>query len=123
MSAASSPGPHTRALLETGEPGTLRALHTCLRLFEALGDDAGADACRRALALEELRDRPTSSGGLTQRELRVAELMAAGATNREIAQAMGISPGTVGRHAANIFLKLGFHTRAQVASWYASTSS
>jgi len=30
-----------------------------------------------------------------------------------------ISPATAARHVANIFLKLGFNSRAQVAAWAA----
>ncbi len=104
--------------ISTCEPGAERALRTCVRVFEALGDSAGADACRRALV--ELADRPTSPGGLTPRERQVAALIATGSTNRQIAQTLHISSGTAGRHVANIFLKLDFHARAQLASWYAS---
>jgi DNA-binding NarL/FixJ family response regulator len=99
-----------------------QALRICLHLFESLGDTAGADACRRALVVVDLCDRWTTQGGLTPREHLVARLIAAGSTNRQIADALHISPGTVGRHVANIFLKLGFHARAQVAAWWASTS-
>jgi DNA-binding NarL/FixJ family response regulator len=122
MPPASPADACTRAPLCIGEPGVDRALRTCLRVFEALGEEAGADACRRALKLEGLRQRPTSGERLTPREQRVAALVAGGWTNREIAQALHISPGTAGRHLANIFLKLGFHSRAQVASWYASAA-
>ena len=100
-----------------------RALRTCLRLFESLGDNAGADACRRALQVVDLCGRPLARARLTPRERHVARLIALGSTNRQIAQALHISHGTAGRHIANIFLKLGFHARAQVASWYASTES
>jgi DNA-binding NarL/FixJ family response regulator len=103
-----------------GEPGVDRALRTCLRVFEALGEVAGADACRRALKLDGPGQRPAATERLTPREQHVAALVAGGWTNSEIAQALHISPGTAGRHLANIFLKLGFHSRAQVASWYAS---
>jgi DNA-binding CsgD family transcriptional regulator len=101
--------------------GAERALRICLHLFESLGDSAGADACRRALVVVDLCECPPSRGGLTPRELHVARLIAAGATNRQIARALRISPGTAGRHVANIFLKLGFHARAQIAGWYAAT--
>lgn len=103
------------------EPGAEQALRTCLRLFEALGESAGADACRRALALVQLSEQPTAPGGLTPRERQVAALIATGSTNRQIAEALHISAGTAGRHVANIFLKLGIHARAQLASWYVST--
>jgi DNA-binding NarL/FixJ family response regulator len=112
----------TAAPRSIGEPGVEQTLRTCLRLFEALGDSAGTDACRRALALVEFADQPIAPGRLTPRERQVAALIATGSTNRQIAQALQISSGTAGRHVANIYLKLGFHTRAQLASWYASNA-
>ena len=101
------------------ETGLEAALRTCLQVFEALGEHVAATACRRALGLVEQNLFLPAPAGLTRREQCVAALLAAGSTNRQIARALHISPGTAGRHVANIFLKLGFHSRAQVASWNA----
>ncbi|HTP14516.1 MAG TPA: LuxR C-terminal-related transcriptional regulator [Streptosporangiaceae bacterium] len=64
---------------------------------------------------------PVGSAGLptalTARELEIATLVARGLSNRGIAAGLGISPATVARHLANIFTKLGFKARAQVAAW------
>ena len=65
---------------------------------------------------------PTSPGSgadspLTARELQIAGLIARGLSNRAIADELVISPATVARHVANIFTKLGFTSRAQVAAW------
>jgi DNA-binding CsgD family transcriptional regulator/class 3 adenylate cyclase len=59
--------------------------------------------------------RNTSS--LTAREREVAVLVARGLTNREIADALVISAATAERHVINIFNKLGFRSRSQVAAW------
>jgi DNA-binding NarL/FixJ family response regulator/exonuclease VII small subunit len=56
-------------------------------------------------------------GGLTERERAVAMLIAQGQSNREIAEALVVSERTVTTHVSNIFAKLGFSSRAQVASW------
>jgi DNA-binding NarL/FixJ family response regulator len=56
-------------------------------------------------------------GGLTPREREVAALIAEGKYNREIAEALVISERTVETHVSNIFLKLGFSSRAQIAAW------
>jgi predicted ATPase/DNA-binding CsgD family transcriptional regulator len=54
---------------------------------------------------------------LTAREQEIAALVARGMTNRDIADRLVISPATVARHVANIFTKLDFSARAQVAAW------
>ena len=56
---------------------------------------------------------------LTPREREIAVLVASGRTNHAIADELVISPATVARHIANIFGKLGFTSRAQLAAWAA----
>ena len=56
-------------------------------------------------------------GGLTAREREVAVLIAQGKSNPTIAEALVVSERTVTTHVSNIFSKLGFTSRAQVASW------
>ena len=56
---------------------------------------------------------------LTGREMEVATLVAEGLTNRRIAARMGISERTVEKHVENVMNKLGFFTRAQIATWTA----
>ncbi len=58
---------------------------------------------------------PSRMSGLTEREREVAALIAQGATNRAIAAALVISERTVERHVANIFAKLDFGSRTQIA--------
>jgi predicted ATPase/DNA-binding CsgD family transcriptional regulator len=55
--------------------------------------------------------------GLTPREHEVVVLIAAGRSNKEIAEELFISPATAARHVANIFAKLGYTSRSQVAAW------
>ena len=54
-------------------------------------------------------------GSLTPAELRVVRLVAAGATNREAADELYLSPHTVSSHLRSAFIKLGLHTRTQLA--------
>ena len=56
---------------------------------------------------------------LTAREREIAALVAEGLSNRAIAQALVISPRTVDGHVEHILSKLGFGSRAQIASWAA----
>ncbi len=52
---------------------------------------------------------------LTPREQDVLRLIGVGATNREIAQQLHISEGTVKTHVTNIFNRLNFTNRSQLA--------
>ena len=61
--------------------------------------------------------RSGTPGELTRRELEIATLVADGLSNKAIAGQLVISPATVARHVANIMLKLGVRTRAQIAVW------
>ena len=54
---------------------------------------------------------------LTRREREVANLVADGLTNREIASRLFISERTAESHVEQIRSKLGFHSRAQIATW------
>jgi DNA-binding CsgD family transcriptional regulator len=58
-----------------------------------------------------------STSSLTPREREVALLVARGLTNRQIGDELIISATTAERHVVNIFNKLGFHSRSQVAAW------
>jgi predicted ATPase/DNA-binding CsgD family transcriptional regulator len=61
----------------------------------------------------------TARARLTPRERQIVALIARGCSNRAIAEELVISPATAARHVANILLKLGFSSRAQVAAWAA----
>jgi predicted ATPase/DNA-binding CsgD family transcriptional regulator len=61
--------------------------------------------------------------GLTAREQVIAGLITRGLSNKAIAAELGISPGTAARHVANIFGKLGFSSRSQIAAWAAERNA
>jgi predicted ATPase/DNA-binding NarL/FixJ family response regulator len=63
--------------------------------------------------------KATAPGGLTPRELQIVGLIAEGHSNKAIGEELVISPATAARHVANIMLKLGFSSRAQIAAWAA----
>ncbi|BAH51914.1 protein kinase domain-containing protein [Rhodococcus opacus] len=60
---------------------------------------------------------PSGSVKLTKREQQVAELIAEGLTNKAIAARLVIAQRTAQGHVERILAKLGFTSRAQVASW------
>jgi DNA-binding CsgD family transcriptional regulator len=80
------------------------------------------------LALGESEDvevearREKGSETLAKRELEIAGLIAEGLSNKQIAARLFISDRTVATHVGNILNKLGVNSRAQVASWIASSS-
>lgn len=83
---------------------------------EAIYDRLGAlpDAARLSRSGDAGED---GLGGLTAREREVLICIASGASNREAAEELFISAKTVGRHLANIYLKLGVSTRTAAAAW------
>jgi ATP/maltotriose-dependent transcriptional regulator MalT len=90
------------------------------------GPDAPALRARAGAAFAELgltgwtAAAPTPApvaGPLSDREDEVLALLAAGLTNREIADRLVLSPATVNRHVANIYLKLGTRNRAEATAW------
>ena len=44
-------------------------------------------------------------------------LLAGGGSNRDIAKALFLSPRTVQRHVANLYLKIGVHSRAEATAY------
>jgi predicted ATPase/DNA-binding CsgD family transcriptional regulator/Tfp pilus assembly protein PilF len=87
----------------------------------AAGQAASADPARLAVPGGPRQDAAASRGPspLTPREHEIVLLLARGLSNRQIADELVISPATAARHVANILAKLGFSSRAQVASWAA----
>lgn len=65
---------------------------------------AGSESKRK----ERLQATPT------RREVEIIELLAKGKTNKEIASILGIAVRTVETHRANIMLKLGLHSLAEL---------
>lgn len=58
-----------------------------------------------------------TEAGMTAREVEVLQLVAQGYNNAQIAERLAISEGTVKNHVANLYDKLGFHTRAEAVAW------
>ncbi|WTU07447.1 LuxR C-terminal-related transcriptional regulator [Streptomyces sp. NBC_00075] len=65
----------------------------------------------------------TAPSLLTRREREVAALVAQGMSNRQIGSALGRSPRTVDGHVKNILAKLGFGSRARIASWWTANQA
>jgi DNA-binding NarL/FixJ family response regulator len=65
--------------------------------------------------MEEIKQPPQNTFGLTARELQVVTLIAQGMTNKDIARECKIAEETVKRHLKNIFDKVGVWNRLELA--------
>ncbi|HEX3491771.1 MAG TPA: LuxR C-terminal-related transcriptional regulator, partial [Streptosporangiaceae bacterium] len=94
--------------------------------FEAAGQRGRAlrtdDAIAYALDERPRAASPRDAAGaaLTPREREVADLIAQGMTNKQIAAQLVIAQRTAEGHVERILVKLGFSSRAQLASWVAA---
>ncbi|APE16761.1 hypothetical protein BOH72_17455 [Mycobacterium sp. WY10] len=83
----------------------------------AEADTANAQAIYQQLGAAPSEASTPAPGGLTKRELEVLAGIAAGASNRDLGKQLFISEKTVGRHLANIYVKLGVSSRTAAAAW------
>ncbi len=54
---------------------------------------------------------------MTEREWQVAVLVADGKVNKEVAAELALSPATVKSYMDTIYVKLGIHSRVELAKW------
>lgn len=90
------------------------------------GKQLSRDAATRLALRETAPTTPTASPRgsaevLGRRPAEVALLVADGLTNKQIGARLFISERTVESHVRNILNKLGFNSRAQIASWIAAS--
>jgi predicted ATPase/DNA-binding CsgD family transcriptional regulator len=72
---------------------------------------------RHLIEIAAVEPRCASERNVSPRELVILRLMADGRSNREIAERLYLSSRTVERHVANIYLKLGVHSRAEAIAY------
>jgi predicted ATPase/DNA-binding CsgD family transcriptional regulator/Tfp pilus assembly protein PilF len=97
--------------------GAAMSAHEAVRFAVVSGGQPAAEAEVRVPAQAAGPEGSGAGTTLTPRELEIAGLIARGLSNRGIADELVISPATAARHVANIYGKLGFTSRAQVAAW------
>lgn len=97
-----------RVLLDQAQ-STFERLHAApmLARVAALRGESGTDA----VAIDGTGER------LTAREREVLRMVVTGMSNREIAHDLFLSPRTVERHVANIYLKLDVHNKAEAVAY------
>jgi len=113
LTAARGLGQET--ITQLWEQGSALDASAAVDLALTMPDDAGAGETPGPRSRPGIR--APAPGGLTPRELEIVALIAEGHSNRAIGEKLVISPATAARHVANILLKLGFSSRAQVAAW------
>src|SRR5215203_5565920 len=133
--AASSGDPHLAAQLlgaaeAVGTSAGAGMTGPAMPLLIMLRPEVSASACCDSpsailSAASQHADAETSdhaeTGPLANREVEVARLIADGLSNKQIGSRLFISDRTVATHVRNILNKLGFDSRAQIASWMASS--
>ena len=100
-------------------------LREALETFEHLDAAPWADRARTELAAsgERMRRRdPSTLDELTPQELQIGLLLAEGRTTREAAAALFLSPKTIEYHLRHVYLKLGIHSREELARVLARSS-
>ncbi len=93
-------------------------LRAALETFERLDAEPWAENARAELAAtgERLRRRdPSTIDELTPQELQIGLLLAGGRTTREAAATLFLSPKTIEYHLRHVYLKLGIHSREELA--------
>ena len=121
-------------LIPTAVPLVAQAEASAMAALGASGFEAEFNAGKRlsrddaiAMALGEPAQAvaatpdAASVAPLAKREADVARLVAEGLSNRQIGARLFISERTVDSHVRSILNKLGFNSRAQIASWMASS--
>lgn len=120
--------PHIQRALELARPGGFARAFTShgirmQRLLAQLADAGGPQADDARRLLERFRSpanpvlaAPVLDEPLTARELDVLQLMRERLSDKEIAARLSISIGTVKRHSANLYGKLGVNRRWDAVS-------
>ncbi|QYX82856.1 LuxR C-terminal-related transcriptional regulator [Streptomyces akebiae] len=120
-------GPHMAEQHARCEEAVVRALGPAAyekALAEGGRHRGPDDAIAHALRPEPEPTNPAPAvSPLTPREREVAALVAKGMSNRQIASVLRRSPRTVDGHVENMLAKLGFGSRARIASWWTANQA
>jgi DNA-binding NarL/FixJ family response regulator len=91
------------------------------RLADEQLSPLSTDSCHASLTRAQngrtCHDALRGAADLTIRETEVLRLIAAGHSNRQIADTLFLSPRTIERHIANIYLKIDAHSKTEATSY------
>ena len=107
-----------REVMKLGPTTYIHKSASVEELFSALRitlDDPTGENVVMVMPQALLQESKDGAGGdvLTKRELEVLVLAARGMSNRQIADYLSLSEGTVRRHLANIYPKMGVRSRGE----------
>ncbi|MDP9110368.1 MAG: helix-turn-helix transcriptional regulator, partial [Candidatus Eremiobacteraeota bacterium] len=111
---------HRAPLLEASALELAGDVPAALTIYRRLG--AAGDVRRiggRSASQKAPDNGKIDEGALSRREMEIAILVGQGSANLEIARRLSISHKTVEKHLTAAYQKLGFATRAQLATWIA----
>lgn len=103
----------TRVLGEDGRTSVSVPLGGCCPLC---GDECAEDAHDSPPA-QSVAGQPLDNP-LTSRQTEIAAMVARSMSNKQIAERLVVSVRTVESHVERALVRLGFHTRTELASWY-----
>jgi DNA-binding CsgD family transcriptional regulator len=105
-------------LHHSGQPAkAARTLREAEALTTSTGNSNRLPEVRAALAEIGQAAQANPPGGLTRRQAEILGHVANGMTTKAIAEALVLSTGTVDRHIATIYSKLGLGNRAQATAY------
>ena len=110
---------YLQALSKMGIDAYIHKSSSAEELIATLGAEAGREPGGKNVVvsmprglLERLGEEPV--GALSERETEVVVLAARGFSNARIAEELHVAEATVKRHLANVYQKVGVHSRTEV---------
>ena len=117
LSLSAPDGATARVELLRAEPGFSAAHRELATLLAPHLEHAfGQVRARAHPPVSSVSDDRLAALGLTGRQTEIARLLIANRSPEEIAVATSISPHTARKHVANIYLRLGVHSRAEAVT-------
>ncbi|MDQ2693416.1 MAG: LuxR C-terminal-related transcriptional regulator, partial [Chloroflexota bacterium] len=83
-----------------------------------LTDRAERNGLEWVRAILDGKGRKAEDPVLTRREREILQLLSMGMSNQEMAEKLVIAEGTLKRHVANLYQKLGVHNRTQAVRYF-----
>jgi LuxR family transcriptional regulator, maltose regulon positive regulatory protein len=107
-----------RAIQSAQTERVIRPFIEARTLLLELIEQTGRSGFDWVVDIVEGKRMQTEGAGLTRREREILQLLSMGLSNQEMADKLVIAEGTLKRHIANLYQKLGVHNRTQALRHY-----